>query len=100
MRVRIGHKVSDARRTAGVARLLKARRIKAGANRVRADDGDGLALVARRGDKAGSFTRGVDLGWVSVAHFKFQCSVGRVNRLKFHVVEIMKQLFTKKFSSA
>ena len=43
-------------------------RIEPGANGVRADDGDGLALIARRGDKAGGFTRGVDLGWVLRVH--------------------------------
>ena len=68
VRVRIEHEIGHVGSTASIECLLKARRIKAGANRVRADDGDGLALVARRGDEAGGFTRGVDLSWVGVAH--------------------------------
>lgn len=63
-------------------RLLEPRRIKAGANRVRADDGDGLAFVARRRDEARGLTRGVDLGWVRVTHSNLlPRSIRRSNRL-------------------
>jgi len=51
MRVGVEHEIGHARCTAGVERLLKTRGVEPGANRVRADDGDGLALVARRGNE-------------------------------------------------
>ena len=57
-RVGIEHKISHAWR---VERLLKTRAVEPGANRVRADDGDGLVLVAGRGNEA----RGGDLSWIS-----------------------------------
>jgi hypothetical protein len=71
-RVRVGieHEIGNAGRTAGIERLLETRGVEPGANRVRADDGDGLALVTRRGNKARGFTRGVDLSWVGGAHFQ------------------------------
>lgn len=68
------HEIGYAGCAARVERLLKARRVKASANRVRTNDSDGLALVARRRDETGGFTRGVDLGWIFCAHFKFLCS--------------------------
>ena len=61
MRVRIEHEIGHAWRSASIEGLLKTRRIKAGANRVRADDGDGLALVARRGNEARGFARGLNV---------------------------------------
>ena len=68
MRVGIEHEIGYAGRAAGVERLPETRGVESGANRVRADDGDGLALVARGGNEARSLTRGVDLGWVGVGH--------------------------------
>ncbi|HEY6184536.1 MAG TPA: hypothetical protein VIW67_19990, partial [Terriglobales bacterium] len=62
VRVRIEHEIGHAGCAAGVERLLQARGVKPGANRVRPDDGDGLSFVTRRGDEAGGLTRGVDLG--------------------------------------
>ena len=44
------------------------RGVKPGRNRVRADDGDGPAHVARRGNETRGLPRGVDLGWIDVAH--------------------------------
>ena len=71
MGVGIEHEVGYAGRATCIERLLKSRRVKADANRVRADDGDGLALIARRGNEAGSLTRRIDLNWVRVAHIYF-----------------------------
>src|SRR5439155_26632186 len=69
--VGIEHEIGHPRRAAGVERLLETLGVEPGTNRVRADNGDGLALVARRGNEAGGLTRGVDLGWVGVAHTYF-----------------------------
>jgi len=70
VRVGIEHEIGHARRAAGVERLLETRGVEPGANRVRADYGDGLALIARRGNR----TRGADLVWVFCVHLKFLCS--------------------------
>ncbi len=69
VRVWIEHEIGHAGRATGVERLLKTRGVEPGANGVRADDGDGLALIARRGNEAQGLTGRVDLGWVGVAHF-------------------------------
>ena len=72
--VGIEHEIGDAGRAAGVERLLETSRVEPGANCVRADDGDGLAVVARRGNEARGLTRGVDLDWVGGVH---SCLLGQ-----------------------
>src|SRR5882762_4541221 len=69
--VGIEHEIGYAGRATHMERLVKTGRVKAGANRVRADDGDRLALIARRGNEAGGLTRRMDLNWVRVAHIYF-----------------------------
>ena len=68
VRVRVEHEVGHARRAARVERLLQAARIEGIADGRRADDGDGLALVAARREEAGGFARGLDLDRHGVAH--------------------------------
>jgi hypothetical protein len=53
VRVGVQDKIGDAGRTARVQRLLQAAGVEAVADRARADHGDGLALVVRRGQDAG-----------------------------------------------
>ena len=48
MRVRVEHKIRHAGCATGIERLLETRRIETSANGIRADDGDGPALVVRR----------------------------------------------------
>ena len=72
MRVGIEHEIGHPRRAAGIECLLNTGGVEPGTNRVRADNGDGLALVARRWNEAGGLTRGVDLGWVGVAHYQIK----------------------------
>jgi hypothetical protein len=75
VRVGIEHEVGDARRAAGVERLLQAGGVKTGANGIRADDGDGFAFVAGRRDEARGFAGGVNLNWIFCAHLIFRAKV-------------------------
>ena len=85
----IEHEIGYDGRAACIERLLKARRIKAGANRVRSDDSDGLALVARRGNEARGLTRGVNLSWFFSTHFKFLCSTSHPSPVRAAVFKTL-----------
>ena len=60
--VRVEDEVRHARRAARVEGLFQAARVEALADGVRADDGDGLAVRAARGQEAGGLTGGGNQG--------------------------------------
>ncbi|MSU62148.1 MAG: hypothetical protein EXS31_07100 [Pedosphaera sp.] len=59
--IELPQEVGHTRRASGIERLMETLGIDPGANRVRADDGHGLALADRRGDEARDLARRVGL---------------------------------------